>query len=1014
MKPRGILIIIFVMLFASWRCPAGVRDVDTQPVTDPALDLTDAGLERLGDGQIALIVQCASRPGADRLRFLLDTDGPGQGEPTTGADFMMEGGAFYRYPEHGKGWEWDSMEPPVFIRAGRSLICVLPDLPPFEKGRWRLETLTPTLVIVDRLPETGMMEFKYAELPLRPWQTQLQSEDISTLLAHEPQSLSFRLDAELKNMRWKPQVTPLTWQPNFMTSALPLRVSVEDAVTGERESFNPVSSFIYSNAVLWTGCLLGVEAQLVVEPDTNGNWRLTGLWQSEASRCIRIGIGCDMELDGWIWHDDIYTRRPVLKDLCQDTVPIAYGKKTQSEIPFGVISSEKGLLEMETALDEPRVMRIFADGKRGFFGIEYDLALTSGTSNFPGRGTFRCMLKSKPSPGDFAFRSVLNDFISRDEMKPEWVFDGSVMACSTPWLYEIALPPSSDSSAQKIERPVRLYALGEDARAESACAAWLGGIRRMDGSRNWVVSNLRGTTTAHLQLDLDPELATTTELPLNPVMVEWRNIRRLLDEGAENVCLDLGMPAKDLDFNPSALAVADYPCSFKSGEDQPGVMPVSSAYELTVALSGALHDMKKRLVIQAPAPFLPFFIPYADGLIFAVRPADLTEQNMNRWRAAAGQKPCKLQMDPSGVPLDESGLRSYFDKCLAWAFFPGVDNSGLGATYIPLIRRLSEAGWEPAGSIRSSDADVRLEQFGNPTPSIAHVTLRNMTKSDKDFEILLPPSAEPRLILNPLNSACRIVASNETACPWVMPRFAVATLDVIPLSALDQELAFLHSWHPPGNDAESCIRTLESMREEIKIGGFAHVEYSEPAVHGETNEITIVILNKANRPIQVENAKIISRRHFREVKIVPLELAPGQRGQAVGSFDDTEVSDSPWLEIQWELGNDKTNRLCTRMIKPSWVDPVEVTPLSSNLMTSGRTADLKFRVRNNSRLNQELAFQWQGDFKGGRRSVALVPFDETTVQLPVSSARALKGQMFTEVRRGKTLLLQKWFDVEFK
>ena len=88
-----------------------------------------------------------------------------------------------------------------------------------------------------------------------------------------------------------------------------------------------------------------------------------------------------------------------------------------------------------------------------------------------------------------------------------------------------------------------------------------------------------------------------------------------------------------------------------------------------------------------------------------------------------------------------------------WGFFPGIASCGGGIgwgetiqryflhpelyerdrdlfkTYIPIIRQLSEAGWEPLTFAQSDNSSILIERFGNWTSQNLLFTLKNNTAS---------------------------------------------------------------------------------------------------------------------------------------------------------------------------------------------------------------------------------------------------------------------------------------------
>ena len=166
--PRLILAVaagFAMILSAGAGDPYSIRDVDNSPVKDLSLDITQVELFQTEDHRIVFKVTFASPPDVERLRIMLDVDGSAHGEPGSGADYMLEGSSFYRYPEGATDWTWDAIEPPFDLVEGRTVTCVLPDLPQMARVRWFVETTNPDWSTADRLPRAGAFEFARESLP---------------------------------------------------------------------------------------------------------------------------------------------------------------------------------------------------------------------------------------------------------------------------------------------------------------------------------------------------------------------------------------------------------------------------------------------------------------------------------------------------------------------------------------------------------------------------------------------------------------------------------------------------------------------------------------------------------------------------------------------------------------------------------------------------------------------------------------------------------------------------------
>ena len=94
-------------------------------------------------------------------------------------------------------------------------------------------------------------------------------------------------------------------------------------------------------------------------------------------------------------------------------------------------------------------------------------------------------------------------------------------------------------------------------------------------------------------------------------------------------------------------------------------------------------------------------------------------------------------------------MEKYFQRCLFYGFFPSMFSHNaaenpywqtprwyerdrhLFKQYIPLIRQVAEAGWEPITGARTSEPRVWLERFGKGENGDLFITVINSSAGDK-------------------------------------------------------------------------------------------------------------------------------------------------------------------------------------------------------------------------------------------------------------------------------------------
>jgi hypothetical protein len=117
----------------------------------------------------------------------------------------------------------------------------------------------------------------------------------------------------------------------------------------------------------------------------------------------------------------------------------------------------------------------------------------------------------------------------------------------------------------------------------------------------------------------------------------------------------------------------------------------------------------------------------------------------------------------------QADIEQYIKHQMFYGFFPGIATIGgeekagykgwkryfgtpaqyerdrpLFKKYIPIIRELCAAGWEPVTGARTSEADVLIERFGSWEENNLHFSLRNAGEKAASFSVLVeaPPGTE--------------------------------------------------------------------------------------------------------------------------------------------------------------------------------------------------------------------------------------------------------------------------------
>jgi len=227
------------------------------------------------------------------------------------------------------------------------------------------------------------------------------------------------------------------------------------------------------------------------------------------------------------------------------------------------------------------------------------------------------------------------------------------------------------------------------------------------------------------------------------------------DLDGEYVDSSEGYATGALDFRRDHFAGMDTPLTW-SASHQPAVFKGLVAYEYVRGLARDVHAMHKLMMANGTPGSLCWLAPWLDVMGTETnwhwnrRWSPMRDEDLLYRRSLCGPKPYCFLMNTNFDEFSHALVEKYMQRSLAFGMFPGFfsPNASQGhyfsrpelynrdrdlfRKYIPLCRRLSEAGWQPVTLAHSSDPEVHVERFGG-----RYLTVFNGSSTSKTITIVL-------------------------------------------------------------------------------------------------------------------------------------------------------------------------------------------------------------------------------------------------------------------------------------
>ena len=350
-----------------------------------------------------------------------------------------------------------------------------------------------------------------------------------------------------------------------------------------------------------------------------------------------------------------------------------------------------------------------------------------------------------------------------------------------PMSYWLALPEAAprtyDSAVSVLHEDL---AGGRDAEKKRMAAATLiSGIHTADSQFALYLVKAPWCDGGVFTLNPDPEIVTNSVHPFNKATAMLPAIEAAFARnqpktnataagaGLDGLYYDsLEMSGAELNYRRDHFRTADIPLVFDSA-GRPCQLMIFNTLEFVRATAAGLHARGRLTFANAvlwnyslPVTSLDVLGTEVNWLHNGEYQAD-SDAVMNFRRALCRQKPYCLLMNTDYSKFTPAMVERYFERCLFYGVWPGFFDQeaaskdpywasekkwyerdrALFKKYIPLLRCVTAAGWEPLSLATVDDPGLWLERFGSPAPGNLYLTVFNSTDQSRRSVVTLEAGA---------------------------------------------------------------------------------------------------------------------------------------------------------------------------------------------------------------------------------------------------------------------------------
>ena len=396
--------------------------------------------------------------------------------------------------------------------------------------------------------------------------------------------------------------------------------------------------------------------------------------------------------------------------------------------------------------------------------------------------------------------------------------------------------------------------------------------------------------------------------------------KRRGDLDGEYVDSSEGYVTRELDFRREHFAAAQTPLVFSQDTHKPAIFRGLVAFEYVRGIAADVHGMGKLMMANGAPDRLCWLIPLVD--------VGGTETNWNpggRWRPMSDEdllyrralckgKPYCFLMNSEFEKFSNDLVEKYMKRSLAYGMFPGFfsHNASQGhyftraelydrdrplfKKYVPLCKRVAEAGWEPITLARSSDPKVYVERFG--AGSRWYLTVFNDSPQRRTATITLTEGKAP-------TSSRELVSGRAVTWEHLRTAIALEGEDVAVIELTDRP------------DAVGETQKVEARQPGTATAGAADANalfagfVKQPSKQSYLGVLAALASSEAYQPYANDLADIeelIERKQFKEAQARLDKARPGlllsPRLHSLAARTATGLGDAGTMAAELSMGNE--------------------------------------------------------------------------------------------------------------